>query len=448
MYYNKHIFIIIFILAFTSTNLAQSYMSARSVALSGAFSTNSRGINTIGWNPANLGYKDNPGFSYKFFVLPFVPAPSFEIKNNSITPHWYNNDFLIGEELDSEQKSELISHFPETGMRISPIVNIDILSISAGRWAFSLSAESISNITIPKSFFNFVFYGNEFNKPIDLSNTDIESQNIASFTVYHGRELMLPNLDHYLQNLNIGFGIKFLFGAGYLKMQNMDAKINFKRDQAIINGNTSLLSAGGGYGLAFDIGASAQFTDKTYASLSLHNLGGQINWGKHNSSIFKGSFLDNNDKEGNIIERVFKIKSNIHKRNFENLDSLFNEGITTDTSYALDNYNSTYPAYMNFGFEYKLDDNLKLLTNYQQFFNEQLVFNTTPRLSIATEYYPFSVLPLRGGFSIGGFDGFRWSFGSGLNFDNYTLDFGFSQIGGIFNKARGFNFTITNMLLF
>lgn len=449
MYKPKYLLLIILILALTTVGMAQSYMSARSISMSGAYSTNSRGVNTIGWNPANLGYNDNPNFAWKFFMLPFIPATSFELKNNSISPYWLENEFLVGELLNDNDKQSLLNYFPETGLQVYPVMNIDLLSMSFGHWAFSFGVESISNVTIPKNLFNFVFYGNQFDEPIDLSGLDLESQTMATFTLYHGREIKLGFLDEYVKQFNVGAGLKFLSGASYIDIEKMDASITITQDETIVDGHGLATGAVGGYGFALDAGMSAQITDQLYSSLSFHNLGGKINWGNFNLGIFDDEMLWNHSQEnGDIVEAVFDIHSEIHKSNFENADSLIEEGITTDTTYIIDNYSTSYPAYMNMGVEYRLLDNLTFTANYQQFFTEKLVFNTTPKLSIGTEYYPFPVLPFRAGFSVGGYDNFRWGFGTGLNFKNYTFDFGFAQIGGMFDRAKGMSFTITNMLLF
>ena len=442
-------YIILSILLLGSILMAQNSMSARSIALSGAFATNSRGVNTFGWNPANLGYADNPDFSWRFFLLPPFPSASLELKNNSISPHWLHNKFMVGRLLNNQEKKNLLNYFPKTGFELSPIVNFDLLTMSAGNWAFSLGAESISNVQLPKPLFNFIFFGNQFDKPIKLDDTDLESQTLATFTVYHGRKLELKGLEEYVKELYVGGGIKFISGGSYVDIERLDAGINFTKDKAMVDGNAVVTGAAGGYGFALDLGASARLSEKIFSSLSFHNLGGKIHWGGFNIGVFDDEFLDSEDQQkGDIARGKFNIYSEIHKSNFDSADSLFEEGIKTDTIYTIDNYSSNYPTYMNFGFEYRLQENLKIMANYQQFFKEQLVFSTVPKISLAGEYFPNPVLPLRMGISIGGKDGFRWGFGSGVNLNNYTFDFGFSQIGGMLNRARGFSFSITSMLIF
>lgn len=446
--YKYLILLILLIFIIQPYLFAQSNMSARSIALSGAFSTSSRGANTIGWNPANLGYNDNPNFSWKFLIFPFVPTANIEISNNSISSHWLNNEFFTGKFLDNQDKARLLDYFPETGFEAAPIVNIDIASFSFGSWAFSLSAETISNVQLPKDLFQFMFYGNKFNHPIDLSSTNLESQTLATITVYHGWQLEIGALEKYIKQLNLGVGLKYLGAGTYINIEEMDASVNFTRDQAIVDGKALVTGAAGGHGLALDIGASAQVNERLYTSYSLHNLGGKINWGSYNLGVFDQKFANaEEDKKGDLIQGEFAIHSIIDKNDFGNADSLIEEGIEADTTYFIDKYSSSYPAYMNIGAEYRAGQNLKLLFNYQQFFRAQLAFSTAPRVSLGSEYIFLSAIPIRAGFSLGGKDHFRWGFGSGLNLKHYTFDFGFSQIGGMFNRAKGFRFTITSMLL-
>jgi len=88
------------------------------------------------------------------------------------------------------------------------------------------------------------------------------------------------------------------------------------------------------------------------------------------------------------------------------------------------------------------------MANYRQYFSDDLAAATLPALSVAGEYYPLKWLPLRAGIALGGTDKFKWGIGSGLAFNHYHFDWGFSQIGGFFNHGKGIAFCFDQSLNF
>ncbi len=79
---------------------SQVNLGPRIVGTAGTFMTQSRGDDVIGWNPANLGYPDNPEFTLSFGIIPLIPFPSFDISNSALSVKWLEDSFLSGEYLD------------------------------------------------------------------------------------------------------------------------------------------------------------------------------------------------------------------------------------------------------------------------------------------------------------------------------------------------------------
>ena len=447
---------ILCILVLTINVKSQSSRSPQSVALSGAYATSARSWNTIGWNPANLGFSNNPSFSMGNTLIPFlVPINNVnvEFKNNALSLSRVHNTVFTGADFENH-KNKFLGYLPSSGWQISPSVSMNLLSMSFSNWAFSYSFETLNNIQIPKGLFKFLLYGNELGEDnnINLDGLDLETQTVGKFTLYHGRKLNIENLNdlfgnkidlkNYIQKLYVGGGIKFLQGGTYGNIENFTASLTTDTTQVDLTGKGVANVGTGGLGWAMDLGATAQINEKMKGSLSLHNLFGSISWGKI------GPDLEIEDMKGKIFTRKYEINSTVKSSNFEDADSLLEEGVQTDTTLAKDNLTSNYPAYMNIGFEYQLKENLTLLSTYRQYFSNDLIFNSTPLLSIGSEYYPFSVLPLRAGLALGGHDNFRWSLGSGLELQNYCVNFGFAQIGGFFNHSRGFTFSFSSEIRF
>ena len=92
----------------------QSNFTARSVSLAGAFSSYARGVDALGWNPANLGFWSRDEAlgekRTKSIRLPFSVA--FDLGNNTISPNWISEYFGVGF-MDDELKKNF-GNLPET----------------------------------------------------------------------------------------------------------------------------------------------------------------------------------------------------------------------------------------------------------------------------------------------------------------------------------------------
>ncbi|MCK4715972.1 MAG: hypothetical protein KAT54_04135 [Candidatus Marinimicrobia bacterium] len=423
--------VFLIVIVVTINGFAQLYINPSSTALAGAYSTKARGAYVIGWNPANLGLAGNPGFSLNFGVIPLVPFPSIQISNSSISPFVLNNHFYTGGYLTDKDKAELLDFFPDDGLNINPLIQMRILEMSYGQWAFSIGAEVTGTLALPKSLFNLVFFGNEFNKPIDLSDTNVERQSVVTVALAHGREVTIPVLSDYVEKLSAGAAVKALFGVGYTGFERMQGSITTYHDRMELNGNMEATYGIGGLGMALDLGLAANINNKMAANVSLNNLFGFVNWGT------------------NKAEKVeYSIFSEIMSEDFSKIDSVLEADVAIDTSYSIDNLTSNYPTYLLLGFQYDILENLSLYSAIKQYFSEDLAATYLPKVSIAAEYEILPFLPARFGIAFGGIEAFQWGIGTGLNFRNYTLDIGFSQIGGIFNHAKGFAFSFGQSIRF
>jgi len=423
--------IVVLLLGLNVSSFAQLYMNPHSVAFSNAYSTQARGANVIGWNPANLGLSGNPKFSMNFGILPLLPFPSMQISNNAISPFRLNEHFFTGGYLDDEDKEELLSFFPDDGLSINPLIQMRLLEMSFGNWAFSIGSEVTGSVVLPKSLFHFVFFGNEFEKPLALSNTNVEMQSVVTVALAHGREVKIPYISDNVEQLSAGASIKALFGLGYAGFDKMDASITTFEDRIKLDGDLEAKYGTGGFGMAFDIGLAAIINEKISANLSLNNLLGSIRWGLLKAEKVKYSYF-----------------AEIASEDFEYADSLFEEGIQTDTTFSIDNFSSNYPSYMLLGFQYEVLPNLSLYSNIRQYFSDDFASSYLPKVSFAAEYKSIPWLPLRAGISLGGLEKFQWGIGSGLKFKSYSFNWGFSQTGGMFNHAKGFVFSLGQSLIF
>ena len=428
-FYWQYMRILLIGVIITGTARSQPYISPRSMAFSGAYATQARGVEVLGWNPANLGYADNPGFMLSFGVLPLVPFPSISLANNTITPSLYNTYFHQGDHLDDMKKQALLANFPEKGTEVYPQVSMRLFGISFGRTALALDVQALGAGTIPKSVPNLAFLGNEFDAPISLENINVETLGVTSLSIAHAFSLTIP----YFQETYLGVGVKALGGGGYAHTEEVSGELTLSRDRIIAQGDATAKYSLVGYGYAFDLGAAAKINERMTANLALNNLLGRINWTDENTELYEYSF-------------DFELNS----RDIPDLnaDSLMEASVNTDTAYAVPGFNTAYPTYLVAGFQYDPISPLSVFVNYRMGFSNQLMSTTKPRLSVAGEYMLARWFPVRFGLHVGGLHNFGWGTGLGLEFNHYRLVFGFSQTGGFFNNAKGFSLALGQELVF
>lgn len=428
----KKIFTItLIILGLITTNFAQLYITPRSLSLADAYTTQARGAEVFGWNPANLGLSGNPKFSLDYGIIPLVPFPMLQLSNNSISPNLLYNHFFTGKYLDTKDKEELLNYFPDNGLVFNPLVQMRLLNLSIKSWAITLGIEVTGKVVAPKELFHFAFFGNEFGEPIDLSKTDLQLQSVATVGLAHGWQMNnIPFIKDHVEQFAVGMSAKALLGLGYAGFEDLTAKLTTYTDKVVAQGNLFGKAGIGGVGFALDLGAAAQINKRLSAGLALNNLFGFINWDLGPTKVIH-----------------YSIDLEIPSDQLEKADSLL-EASLRDTSYGSSAFTTNYPAYLLLGGEYRVFDNLKVMASYRQAFSRDFAMDVVPMLSTGVEYRPLNWLPLRFGLAFGGNERFKWSFGSGLNFNHWRLDWGFAQIGGFFNHGTGLAFCLNQSLVF
>lgn len=417
---------IIIVLAVISIAFSQTIMLPSTVGTAGTISTIARGDEVIGFNPANLGFEDNPEFSMSFGVIPIVPIPSIRLVNNAVSVEWLGDYLFSGEYLNKSTKDEMFEAFGDEGWDINPIAYAKIIGISTGNFAFSIGAEVNSGLTLPVSLLRLAFYGNKFYEEIDLKQVDGSAQGVIPFSLSYGFSVEIPNLGftNYL-----GFGVKLLWGVAHGEVVEFEGGLTTYPDKIVGTGFGKYRYSTDGFGLAVDAGWSAKIGDRLVANIGLQNLFGYINW---------------SDKNTEIAEVNFNVDLEVSD-DFEEVSEVFTD---TDTTYAGEGYQSDYPTYMIIGFQYDPVDRVKLLVNYRQYFNEEYQFSTSPRISFGSELYAADWFPVRTGISVGGFEKFQAGVGFGIHGKHYHFDIGITQTGGFFNSARGIGFAVGQKILF
>ncbi len=420
---------LLILLVLSSCVFTQIIMIPSSIGTAGTIATQARGDDVIGWNPANLGFEDNPDFSMSFGVIPIIPLPAINLVNNAVSMNWLADYLFSGRYLDNSSKDKMFEVFGDEGWDLNPLLYAKILGVSSGDFAFSIGAEVNSSITLPTSILSFAMYGNKFDEEISLDNIDGSAQVVIPFSLSYGFPLKIPNLDLDFGNNYLGVGVKLLWGVGNVEIDSFQGGMTTYTDRVVGTGSGRIKYSYDGFGLAFDLGWALKIGDNITTNLAIQNLFGFIKW---------------KDKNSEMIELTFDADVEVS----DDFEGILDAFTGNDTTYSIKGYTSDYPTYLIAGFEYDVLPNIQLYLNYKQYFNEKYQFSTTPRFSVATKMSPAKWFPLRMGIALGGYEKFQFGIGFGLHAEHYHFDIGITQTGGLFNSARGLGFSIGQKILF
>ncbi|MBU0528384.1 hypothetical protein KKF86_01330, partial [bacterium] len=417
---------LLILLVISSYVIGQNIMTPSTMGTAGTIATQSRGDEVIGWNPANLGFEDNPDFSMSFGIIPIVPIPAIRLSNSAVSINWFADYLFSGLYLDDAAKNEMLKVFGDKGWDLNPLLYAKILGISSGNFALTIAAEFNSSITLPPSIINFVMFGNKFDEQISLDAIDGSAQAVIPFSFSYGFPLEIPNLDLDFGNNYFGIGMKLLWGVGFGEIDYFEGGLTTYYDRIVGTGSGRVNYSYDGFGLAFDLGWALQIGDNITTNLAIQNLFGFIKWKDKNSESIEFTLDANMEVSDNLEELI------------DQLDEMTNG----DTTYSIKGFTSDYPTYLVAGLEYDIMPQIQLYFNYRQYFKEEFQFSTTPRFSIATKMNPAKWFPIRLGIALGGYEKFQVGIGFGLHAKHYHFDIGITQTGGVFNSARGVGFSI------
>lgn len=412
----------------------------------------SRGINTIGINPANLGYTDRSNVSLGLFNM------SFGIGSDLIDIKLYKKYFTGDESgnpiyLQEADKINILNIFPggiaQTGFNFDlKLFSFHYQNEKVGNFALNVLEKMGANILLPKDYVEFLLFGNLLNKKYDFSETYFNVLWYREYSLSYARQI--PKFK-FMQSMAAGISIKLIHGYGFAELSrnktffttNEDAKLFgevnyqtkfagvdlFKEDE---DNNFSPFPSPAGSGIGLDIGLTGFVRDELSVGVALIDIG-SISW-KRNTYEQSGYATFNFDDPKSADEQ------------FDSLDN-----VLKGTNEATGKFKSRLPAMLRIGFAYQFDKapfitsfpgELLVALDYNQGFNN-LVGNTTiPRFSLGVEYKPWKWLPIRTGFSVGGTDGFNMGFGMGFLFNFMDLEFATENFESVLAPESFDRFTI------
>mgnify|MGYP002725631285 CR=1 FL=1 len=396
------------------------FLTGKAVGLASAGSGMMYGSNAAGWNPANLGMKDNPNFTMSLFSM------GFSFGNNSFTPEYISETFVEGDTLFDEDKQDIIGKLDSDGFKLFPQMGIPVFGLSILDYAFNVDFHGHSYINFPADIFEMVFYGPLVDQNYDLGKFDASGEAYTTISFSAAKSLTPPQL---LNELSVGATFKYILGNVYGGLDHAEGSILTTDDNLHADGKFQLINSTSGDGVGLDLSVAGITTyNDIYVGMTFGNLIGSLNWTEAEMNEFT-FFHDGPIDLDSVQDKDY-------------IDSLF---VTTDTTYDADDFESTVPKYILFSASKSMIyDWMDFHFGWYQGLNDSPAHSTTPRLSFATEVNYLSFLPLRFGVSFGGLEKTQFTTGLGLDVPGWNMDFGFAWQRGLFFGAEGLSIGFSN----
>ncbi len=381
------------LLLWTDQSTPLGLSNARSLGLGGAYTAVARDNEAPLWNPANLSFKDNRGFS-----LNLISIGAF-VENNAFSLNDYNQ--YNGKFWEDADKNKILSQIPASGLKLNAQAEATALGLSIGSLSIVSWASGVSDLSFPKDPFELLLMGNQTNDTISLEGTSGEAYAYGVLSLSYGKSLYRKGEKEF----GIGVNLKYLQGIIYQKVIKASGEVRVNEDQ--IEGESDLIlhSATGGKGYALDLGIATKLSKKWSLSLFLSNPISRIKW----------------DRETEEKGYEFQIDS-LNLSNSEDDSVVLNEDYEKD----IDPFITHLPLITKAGVAYKARKIL-LAFDWEQGFENGPGVSKTPKFSMGTELKLISFLPLRTGISFGGKEGLSLSGGFGLDFGAVFLDIGIAN---------------------
>jgi hypothetical protein len=392
---------------------ASGGFSGRSVGMAGAYTQASRGVESAFWNPANLGL--SRGSDRSLVVL----SLGVDAYNNAFTLNEYNR--YNGEFLTTSDKEAILKAIPADGFSGSAEASILGLGISWGNLAFTISGQGSSRLLLPKDPIEVLFFGNQINDTILLTDSDGEAYACADIGLSYGRTIWR----HDEKAILCGLGVKYVRGLAYQEVIQSRGEMVTLETGITGQGDFAVRSAQGGNGYGLNLGITFRHNQKWSFGAVLTNVMGAIKWNRRTQE--KGY--------------TFRVDS-LLAEDFD-VDSL-----VVDESYTRDigSFTTQVPMVLRLGIGCQGVRSL-LTFDLEQGIRQGMGVSNKPKASVGAEYRISRLLALRTGLSAGGAEALEIAGGLGLKRGRYHLDVGMAMQKGLWpTRSKAIKLAITNGL--
>lgn len=418
-------------------------VDARSLGMGKTYTSNSRGVNSLGINPANLIYSNEGAVDFSLLL----PAPSLSIRGGTDFLSFEDLNFFFGgvngsgRVLNEDDKQRLNSLFQNGGLVFVNIsANLISGSINAGTniGSFGISVTDFAGgqAQIPQALVDLALNGNPNEKVFNLNDALLQSWWLRAYSISYARD-MSGLFSEIFQKFGAGVSLKYYQGFFDIQTERVNTElvtgdkniitgsadflaysafsrsfgVQYKFESEVPSGNIGLFPTPAGNGFAFDFGLSASLKNNWIIGMSITDIGA-MNWNDHTAKFISDGeiFLDditNKDQIDSIKQQLTGDAVPI---------SGYSTGLPTAFRIGVSKYISNEDDF--------IPGNLLLAFDYDQGFNDLPGNTKNPRFAIGSEWKPGNWIPyIRTGFTYSALIGMNWTFGLGFYTDIFEFNF-------------------------
>ena len=365
----------------------------------------------------------DPSFSMSLFSL------AFGLGSGNITPDWINEQLFGGRDLrDQDQKEDFLDGLSEdVNMQLPLASSLPIINLSFGPNVIGLGqVRSYTKINLPSGLTQVPFKGLPSGEELNLS--DLKIQHITYLPVSYSRGFVLkPGIVPFGRKSYAGVRASLLVGLAEIHTENISGILQGTGEHTLIDTeieiNSSIPFKADGkfpglslsYGFGIDLGIITEIDDRLTVGASIDNLLASINWksGERYTASAAGEITAEDISEADSVS-----------------DYLDQSEIRESLSYK-----TSLPMSINLSGTYIAKDWAVLDANLRIDIGDTYWASDSPTISIASEFFPASKVPLYFGMSLGGRSGFVWGTGLSIKMGSVINDMAGGQEGGLFNLS-------------
>lgn len=470
MNYIKYFLIIILFsdLLFAQTGGTISLPDARTVAMGSQTAVTSTGVYSILGNPANLAKQ-----KANIEVSTIFPIPSINLssKNSFLSFNEFQyyfggvpnkNGELVGRYLDQTEKEELLSRFSGgVTVQANSAINLFSISVSAGKEAgsfgFSINDLVGQKTTLPSSLIDLLLFGNETERIYSFNDLTFSTSYLREYAISYARDFSSLTKS-ILSSFSAGITLKLIHGYAYSEIESINSSLETLTDQSILIKNNlkanmafspafgiewdwdktkkiedlSLFPKPAGTGFGVNLGFAADIDNIWLLGLSITDIG-SVSWDTTPVTYkANGSVLIANVADSTLADSI--------------------KAALEPTGGYTNTFTSSLPTVLRLGVALRVDKFVKgkfpgemlIALGYNQGFINSINTTRTPLFSLGLEWKLIKQIQLRSGIAFGGFDGFAWSLGLGLDFNVIEINLASADMISVMqgNDTKVLQFTL------
>ncbi len=398
-------------LLFTSSQIfSQQTFDARSAGMAFSNGADTRGLQSVGLNPATLALKYD--YRMEFNLISANAAGN----NNSFKKSQYDRYFTTGDQLTPEEVDDIFNSIPENGLRVDGIARVNTISFYLPYFSLSLVGMGVALANVPKDVIELPLKGNR--EPGRIYKFDnAEGGDWAGIGIMASGALPLVQNPNTSMNLfALGATVKYISGLRFdnvvrARGEFRDFDLDNESPFINLNGELEIVSSNGGIGFGADLGALATFNDdKLSIGFTALNVFSNVTWSSQTERMMlsiKGDSL-------NLPNRV--------------RDSLI---VSRDSTVAINSFSTQLPRVLDLAIAYQAAPALLISAEWEQGLNDDMGGTTRARAAFGLEFTGLTAIPLRTGMTFGSKTGTSFAFGMGINLSNWYIDLAYLNHGHI-----------------